>query len=298
MSGLISGSPRPLGQTLQASPLGYGCWRLVAMSPAAAIERLEVAIDAGITLFDTADVYGLDWGGTAFGESESLLGAVFEQLPSLRDEIVLASKGGIIPGVPYDSRNLIAACEASLSRLRVDCIDLYQVHRPDLLAHPEQVAAQLTALREQGKIQEVGVSNHRPSQVAALQSYLDFPIVSQQPEYSAAHLDPLFDGTFDQCLERGQSVLVWSPLAGGRLATGEGIAPALLEVIDGLAEREGVSRTTLALAFTLAHPTHPITLIGTTSVPRLAESSAAVEVHLDAADVYTIIQASLGEPLP
>lgn len=298
MTNLISPTPRRLGSSFEIGPLGYGCWRLVAMSPAAAQARIESALEHGMNLIDTADVYGLDWGGSAFGEAEALLGKVLANSPSLRERMVLASKGGIIPGVPYDSRNLAIACDASLDRLGVERIDLYQIHRPDLLAHPEQVAAQLTTLRAVGKIGEVGVSNHRPSQTAALQRYLDFPIVSQQPEYSAVHLDPLFDGVFDQAMAEQQAVLCWSPLAGGRLATGQDIAPALLSALDALAEREGVSRAVLATAFTLAHPAQPVSLCGSINLERIAETARATTVSLDAADVYRIIEASMGASLP
>ena len=298
MTSLISSEPRPLGASQAVGPLGYGCWRLVAMSPAEAQARIETALDAGMNLIDTADVYGLDWGGNAFGEAEALLGQVLAQAPALRERMVLASKGGIIPGVPYDSRNLTAACEASLKRLQVERLDLYQIHRPDMLAHPEQVAAQLTALRSAGKIGEVGVSNHRPSQTAALQSYLDFPIASQQPEYSALHLDPLFDGVFDQAMTEQHTVLCWSPLAGGRLATGQDVPPALLAKLDALAEREQVSRAVIATAFTLAHPARPVSLVGSINNDRIQEAASALTVTLDAADVYAIIEASMGASLP
>ena len=158
--------------------------------------------------------------------------------------MVLATKGGIAPpdAVRLQPGGAAAACEASLRRLGVDVIDLYQIHRPDLLTHPADVAATLAALRDEGKIREVGVSNHTPAQVDALQAHLPFPLVSNQPEYSAVHLDPLRDGTFDACMRDGVVPLVWSPLAGGRLATGDGVRPELLAVLDGLAEREGVDR--------------------------------------------------------
>ncbi len=214
--------------------------------------------------------------------------------------MVLATKGGIAPPTPYDSspEGLRAACEASLRRLGVDVIDLYQIHRADLLTHPADVAATLAALRDEGKIREVGVSNHTPAQVDALRAHLPFPLVSNQPEYSAVHLDPLRDGTFDACMRDGVVPLVWSPLAGGRLASGDGVRPELLAVLDGLAEREGVDRATVALAFALAHPSRPVAIIGTQRPERITASLAALRVGLDRADVYSIIQASEGVPLP
>lgn len=298
MDNLISSRPRCITPELSVGPIGYGCWRLVAMPADAAQERLELALDQGFNLIDTADVYGLDWGGQSFGEAEALLGAVLKQAPGLRGNMVLATKGGIVPGVPYDLRNLTKACEASLQRLGVEQIDLYQIHRPDLLAHPEQVAKQVTALRDAGKIQALGVSNHRPSQTAALQSFLDFPIVTQQPQFSAAHLDPLFDGTFDQAMTLGQTVLCWSPLAGGSLATGKGVSQALIAALDALAERESVSRASIALAFTLAHPSKPVALVGSIDSARIADARSALTVNLNASDVYHLIETSMGAPLP
>jgi predicted oxidoreductase len=261
---------------------------------------LESALDAGMNLVDNADVYGFDWGGTGFGRVEEILGSVLAVAPHLRDRMVLATKGGIIPPVPYDSSPaaLRAACEASLRRMNVDVIDLYQIHRPDMLTHPAAVAATLAALRDEGKIREVGVSNHTRAQTAALAAHLPFPIVSTQPEFSAAHLDPMRDGTFDDCMRTDTAVLAWSPLAGGRLASGEGIRPELVEVLDRLAERESVDRAAVALAFVLAHPAEPIAIVGSQRPERIAGSTRALGVTLDRADVYAIIQASEGMPLP
>ena len=136
------------------------------------------------------------------------------------------------------------------------------------------------------------------SQISALQAHLEAPVVSSQPEFSAAHLDPLFDGQFDQCAEHDIAPLAWSPLAGGRLATGSDLPPDLVAVLDRLAEREGVDRATIALAFVLAHPTRPVAIIGTMKPERIAASAAAVRVELDRNDCYDIIEASRGEPMP
>lgn len=300
MSSLVRTAPRVLGSLGPVGPIAYGQWRYTAADTAANQALLEAALDAGMNLIDTADVYGLDWGGTGFGSVEERLGAVIAAAPGLRDRMVLATKGGIVPPVPYDSSpaRLREACEDSLRRLGVETIDLYQIHRPDMYAHPADVAATLTELRSAGKIREIGVSNHTTAQVRALQAHLDFSIVSTQPEFSASHLDPMRDGTFDQCMELGIVPLAWSPLAGGSLATGDGVRPELLTVVDGLAAREGCDRATIALAFVLAHPSAPVAIIGTQSADRIRGSLAALEVRLDRADVYAIVQASEGVPLP
>ena len=124
---LVRTERRALGPDITVGPLAFGCWRLVAMSTAEARERVELALDAGLDLVDNADVYGFDWGGNGFGEAEEILGKVLTDAPGLRDRMVLASKGGITPGLPYDSRaeNLEACCEASLKRLQTDHLDLY-----------------------------------------------------------------------------------------------------------------------------------------------------------------------------
>ena len=277
-----------------------GCWRFVARPDRELRAVLETGLELGMNLVDTADIYGLGRGGKAFGEAEENLGRILAATPGLRDEMVLATKGGIIPGVPYNSGDaaITAACEASLRRLRTDVIDLYQIHRPDMLTHPAELAEALGALRAEGKIREAGVSNFTPRQHESLATHLSFPLATSQPEYSAAHLAPLRDGTLDLCMRDGVLPLAWSPLGGGRLADGSGTRPELLAVLDRLAGREGVDRATLAAAFVLAHPARPVALLGTQRPERLSRLAAATLVQLDRNDVYDIIEASEGARLP
>ena len=123
---LVDPSPRTLGSLGPVGPLAFGCWRFVDSTTSGAQERVEAALSAGMNLIDTADVYGLDWGGTGFGLAEEILGTVLKAAPDLREQLVLATKGGIVPPVPYDQspEYLRKACEASLRRLHVDTIDL------------------------------------------------------------------------------------------------------------------------------------------------------------------------------
>ena len=292
---------RELGRSgLQVGPLAFGCWRFTHAHVRDARTALDAALECGMHLVDTADVYGLDWGGVGFGACEALLGQVLSDAPELRDQIVLATKGGIHPPVPYDSSPgaLRRACEASLHRLGVDTIDLYQVHRPDLFAHPEAVAATLLTLRDEGKIRAIGISNHTPAQHDALRAYLGDALATTQPQYSAIHLTPLRDGTFDRCARDRVTPLAWSPLGGGRIVSGDGVASALLRVLDELAGREGVSRAAVAVAFTLAHPTRPVSIVGSQQPAHLRDATEALRVHLARADCYRIVAASEGRPLP
>ena len=298
---LVTSSSRRLGSNgPEVGALGYGTWRLTSENVATNQELIETALDAGMNLIDTADVYGLDHGGTGFGQNEERLGAVLAAAPALRERMVLATKGGIMPPLPYDSspEYLRSAVDASLTRLRVESIDLWQIHRADLFTHPADVAATLDALIAEGKIAMVGVSNFTVDQYDALAAHLKAPIVSTQPEYSVAQLAPLRDGTFDRCMRDGVVPLAWSPLAGGRLFSGDGVRQELLDVLDRLAERENTDRATIAIAFVLAHPSKPVALLGTQTPERLTSSRAAFDVHLDRNDVYDIVAASEGVPLP
>lgn len=299
---LVNNQTRQLG-SLEVGPISYGMWRYTSDGPGVAQSLLEAALDAGMNLIDTSDVYGFDWGGTGFGTVETRLGELLAASPALRDRMVLATKGGIIPPTPYDSgaEYLRAACEGSLARLKTDVIDLYQVHRPDMFTHPAELAATLTALRDEGKIREVGVSNYTPDQYDALAAHLPFPMVTTQPEYSVLSLGPLRDGTFDRCMRDGVVPLAWSPLAGGRVFASPsdgGPSTELDAVLNALAEREGVDRAAIAIAFVLAHPSKAIAIIGTQNVDRIAGATAALGVTLTRADVYEIVQASEGVPLP
>lgn len=279
---------------------GLGLWRFTGESVGDALRLISTAVECGITLLDNAAVYGRNWGGRGFGAAEELLGSVLERSPSLRDKVCVATKGGITPGIPYDqsSASLRRECEDSLRRLRVERIDLYQIHRPDLFAHPREVAETLMALRREGKIDRVGVSNFSTHQHEALAAHLQVPIETTQPEYSAAALGPLRDGTFDLCMRDGVVPLAWSPLAGGRLVTGEAIRPELMQVLDEIATRYATTREQVAYAFVLSHPSRPVVLLGTQRPERILAATSSPVQSLERADLYRIVAASEGRPLP
>jgi len=296
----------PLGTSgLAVAPLGWGMWRFAGAEVAVARARIDAALEIGCTLFDTADIYG--FGGPAgFGGAEALLGEVLRAAPSLRAGMVIATKAGITPPVPYNSTTayLIAACEASLRRLGIECIDLFQVHRPDLLAHPGEVAAAFERLRNAGKIRAVGVSNYTAAQVDALCAHLPFELATIQPEFSALAIEPLTDGVLDLALRRGCAVLAWSPLGQGRLGAAPAVAAvdartaAVTAALDRVAERAGVSRTAVAYAWIMAHPARAIPLVGSQNPARIREAAEAYRVALTREEWYRILVASRGEPMP
>lgn len=288
-----------LGHTdIRVGAMGWGMWRMAGTRLADAIERVNCAVDAGCTLFDTADVYG--YGSAGFGAAEELLGRVFSATPGLRARIVLASKGGVTPPVPYNSSSthLVAACEASLRRLRVEYIDLYQIHRPDLLAHPAEVAGALETLRTAGKIRAAGISNYTVGQARALIAHMPFPLATIQPEFSVLAHSALEDGTLDLAMEHGLGVLAWSPLAQGRLSPAATEASALLDVLDGVAIETGANRTAVAYAWVMQHPSRPVPLIGSQNVVHIRQAAVARTLRLSREDWYRILVAARGAPMP
>ena len=282
------------------SPIAWGMWRFAGSDVAHARRLVEAALDAGVTLFDTADIYGPD-NDEPFGAAEALLGRVFAQAPGLRGRMVLASKGGIVIGTPYDSgaAYMTSAIDASLARLKVDQIDLWQVHRPDILTHPAELARTLEAAHAAGKIAAVGVSNHTVAQTQALARFLTIPLVSHQPEFSALTLAPLHDGIMDQAMERGMAVLAWSPLGGGKLANPtDDRTRAVAALLDAKAAESGVDRAAAAYSWIMAHPARPIPIVGTQNVARIATIPDALKPRWTRADWYAVLQASMGENLP
>lgn len=288
--------PRQLGNSdISVSPIAWGMWRLTG-EVAAATALVHAALDAGITLFDTADIYGFD-APEGFGGAEAILGEVLAADRGLRGRMVLATKGGITPPVPYDTSAdyLAAACDASLRRLQTDVIDLYQIHRRDFLTHPQEVAAALTRLVEAGKVRSVGVSNHSPAELGALQRFLNLPIVSTQPEFSPLRVAPLYDGTLDQAMAANVSVLAWSPLGGGRL-TDTGHAAGALLAEQGAAY--GVDAVAAALSWIMVHPARIIPIVGSQKAERIRAATDAFKVEWDRERWYAVMQAGTGERLP
>ncbi len=293
----LSNEPRLLGKSgLLVSPLAWGMWRLAGIETAAVRALIDAALGAGITLFDTADIYGFD-APAGFGSAEELFGRALREDRGLRDRMVIATKGGIRPGIPYNSSSayLSEAVDDSLRRMAVDTIDLYQIHRRDLLTHPHEVAAALDAMVTGGKVRAVGVSNHAPAEFDALQAFLGQPIVATQPEFSALHSAPLFDGTLDHAMAREVAVLAWSPLGGGRLADPAHPAGAML---DEHGAAFGVDAASAALAWVMAHPARIIPIVGSQSPARIAAAADAYRVEWTRSAWYAVLQAGMGRALP
>lgn len=307
--------------SLKISRMAYGCWRIagtwdpakVKVSDQAAGQKaILTAFDAGFTLFDQADIY-------CHGETENILGQVLKANRSLRKNIVIATKCGIrMAGVPtknapyrydFSADYIIRSCEQSLQRLGVETIDLYQLHRPDYLMDPAEVASAFSRLKKAGKVREFGVSNFHPSQVSALQSACPMKLVVNQVEISLANLTRFEDGTLDQCLAERITPMAWSPLAGGILANGATrILPsqeaykkttgAVKSVLKRIARIHETTPVAVALAWLLKHPAGIVPIVGSAHAENIRAAAKAVELSLSREEWYQLLQAARGERLP
>jgi predicted oxidoreductase len=295
-----------------ASRLAYGCWRIAERDaePGAGRRALRAAVEAGYTLFDHADIY-------CDGEAEKVFGEFLKETSGLRARLFIATKCGIrkpgdpSPSSPYrydfSADYIIRSCESSLRRLGVETIDLYQLHRPDFLMDPAEVAGAFERLRQSGKAREFGVSNFKPSQFSALQSACPMRLVVNQIEISLANLSSFEDGTLDQCLAKSITPMAWSPLAGGKLGHGprrllpsqEGYKTDVINAtLDTMAKSRGAARASVALAWLLKHPSRIIPIVGSTDPARIREAAQADTVDLSRDDWYRLLEAARDRPLP
>lgn len=311
---------QPLGTSdLVCSRVSYGNMRsagtwtvseATAQRRAAGVQAHVAAYEAGYTLFDTADIY-------CHGVCEEILGQFLREVPGARDRIVIASKCGIRfendagPGAPhrydFSKEHILASCDASLQRMGIERIDLYQLHRPDPLMNPIEVADAFERLHTAGKVRHFGVSNFLPSQYLALQRHVRFPLIVNQVEIHLGRLACFEDGTLDQCVERNVTPLAWSPLAGGWL--GNGREPRnndpqhthkrwILKVLDDVAAELGVSRTVAAVAWLMKHPARVIPIIGSNNPANIRDCATADSVEMSREQWYRLFLAARGRALP
>jgi aryl-alcohol dehydrogenase-like predicted oxidoreductase len=264
-----------IGGDLPVRRLGYGAMRITGQGiwgdppdREAAKAVLRRVVDLGITLVDTADSYGPD-------VSEELIAEALHPYP---EDLVVATKGGLLrtgPGQwPPDGRpeHLREACEGSLRRLRVDRIDLYQLHRPDPAVPFEESVGAIAELRAEGKVRHVGLSNVTVEQLAAATAIV--PVVSVQNRYNAVERDS--EDVLRACERDGLAFLPWLPLGSGKGAIGE------------VAGRLGATPSQVALAWLLRHSPVVLPIPGTSSIEHLEENVAAASLELAADDVAAL----------
>ncbi|HZY56516.1 MAG TPA: aldo/keto reductase, partial [Rubrobacteraceae bacterium] len=238
--------------------------------PEAARGVLRRALELGINLIDTADAYGPE-----VNERQ-----IAEALYPYPEDLVIATKGGLTRPGPgkweRDGRpeHLREACESSLLRLRVERIDLYQLHSPDPEVPFEESIGALAELRSEGKIRHVGLSNVSVGQLEQAQQIV--PIVSVQNRYSL--VERFSEDVVEICEHEGLGFIPWFPLATGRLARPGG-------PLDEIATRYDATPAQVALAWLLARSPVMLPIPGTSSIEHLEENVAAAAIELDEEEV-------------
>jgi predicted oxidoreductase len=288
------------------SRLVYGTWRI--LDDGSTIQdinrRLQRCVELGITTLDTAEIYGMY-------EVERALGEALALSPGLREKIEIVTKAGIyIPNKYHPERHtaqynataerLIKSLDKSLRFLGTDHVELFLVHRPDWLTSADSTAQGLNQLLRDGKIRSAGISNYNVHQVELLNSRLEQPLVTNQIEFHLLHMNPIHDGTLDQCQQQRIRPMAWSPLAGGRLfdQTNEAAVRLAKAAVQMSEKYNGATLEQLAYAWIMAHPSQPLPIIGTNKIERIESAAQAASIQLERQDWYTLWTAAHGHGIP
>ena len=301
----------PIGTSaLEASEISLGCMRIANMEASAVDALVKTAVDVGINFFDHADIYG-------DGKSEEVFAHSVQRLGLERSQLILQSKCGIRKGFwDFSKEHILDSVEGILKRLKTDYLDVLLLHRPDALVEPEEVAQAFEQLHQRGLVRHFGVSNHNPSQIELLQASVPMKLQVNQLQFSITNtgmidhglnvnmeIDRSVDrdgGVLDYCRLKKITIQPWSPFQFGFF---EGAFldnpkfPKLNQVIDAMAERYGVSNTTIAITWILRHPARMQPIVGTTNLERVKQVALASGVSLTRQEWYEIYQAA-GNTLP
>ncbi|WP_068244646.1 aldo/keto reductase [Hydrotalea flava] len=261
---------------------------------------IEACIEAGITSFDHADIYG-DY------TTEAAFGKVLQSQSSIRTKIQIITKCGIVLPNPQSgidaiktynttARHIIQSAEQSLLHFGTDYIDVLLIHRPDPLMHPLEIAEAVHTLQQQGKILSFGVSNFLPHQLKMLSKYLK--IEYNQIEASILHLHPFVDGTLDACIEHNITPMAWSPLGGGLI--NDDNHPryrSIIQVATTIATRFNTGANEILIAWLHKHPSGILPVVGTTKMERLIQAKNAASIQLTDEDWFRLWVAARGEEI-
>lgn len=248
------------------------------------IATVHAALDAGVTLIDTADAY--HYRVDEVGHNESLIARALAAYPGNTSDVLVATKGGHLrPGdgswtVSGSPEHLTRAAEASLTRLGVDAIGLYQFHRPDpRVPYADSVGA-LKELLDAGKIRMAGISNANPAQIRQANDILGGRLASVQNQYSPAFRSS--EPELQLCAELGIAFLPWSPFGGKSRAASLG---SRFAAVAAVAAAHGVSPQRVTLAWMLARAPVVIPIPGASRPANIRDSAAAVELRLSDAEL-------------
>lgn len=256
------------------------------------IATIHAALDAGITLIDTADAYHV--GADEVGHNETLIAEALSSYGGDTTNVLVATKGGHLrPGdgswtIDSSPEHLRAACDASLARLGVEAIGLYHLHRPDASGVPyEESVGAIRDLLDAGKIRMAGISNANPDQIRTAQDVLGGRLVSVQNQYSPAYRSS--EPELRLCQALGIAFLPWSPLGGSSRAADLGSRFAAFQEI---ADAHGVSPQQVTLAWMLAAAPVVIPIPGSSRPETVLDSARSVELDLSADELERLSQIS------
>ncbi|TFG44354.1 MAG: aldo/keto reductase [Gemmatimonadales bacterium] len=243
-----------------------------------AVRVIHAALDGGVRLLDTADVYCLS--DEDLGHNERLMAKALREWNGDREQVLVATKGGMTRPDGSWGRNgrpehLKRACDRSLVALGVDRIDLYQFHTPDPNVPFSESVGMLAELQQVGKIRWVGLSNVSVDQINAARRHVE--VVTVQNRLNPFFREALTEGVVEHCESLGIGFLAYSPVGGGRLNKKLPTHP----VVSAIAERRGVSPHGVVLAWVLELASNVIIIPGARTVPHVLDSVAAGELHLD-----------------
>ena len=275
----------------------WGAWG-VKMSTSQIKAQIEKYFALGITTFDHADIYG---GYT----TEAEFGKAFSQINIPRDQLQFITKCGI--QMPCESRPLTVkyydysafhiqkSVENSLTSLNTDYIDLLLLHRPSPLLDVEILTKTIEKLQNQGKIKAFGVSNFTPSQIALLKKGIK--LSWNQIECSLTHEIPMFDGTLDFLTAQNIGAMTWSPL-GSYFKENNSQTARIKKCMNSLCDKYDCTEDQILLAWLVAHPSKMYPVVGTTSIQRIENAIAALEIELELVDWFLLLKASQGNEVP
>ncbi|MGW2055487.1 aldo/keto reductase [Streptomyces sp. NPDC001840] len=272
--------------TVEVSAIGLGGMPMsIEGRPdeARSLATIHAALDAGVTLIDTADAYHRD--ADEVGHNESLIAKALASHPRGSDVLVATKGGHLRPGdgswtLDGSPEHLRAACEASLKRLGVEAIGLYQFHRPDPKVPYEESVGGLRDLLDEGKIQQAGISNADPDQIRSAQEILGGRLVSVQNQFSPAFRSS--EPELELCTELGIAFLPWSPFGGIKRA---GELGSSYSAFARIAEAHGVSPQQVCLAWMLAKSPVVVPIPGSSRPETIRDSVGAAELVLDEAEL-------------
>ncbi len=263
-------------------------------------KRIETCMEENLYTFDHADIYG---GYT----TESLFGNAFSEMKIPREKIQLITKCGIeYPGgkknfelksYNYSKDYILKCADESLKNLKTDYLDLFLLHRPSPLMNPEEIAAAFGILRAEGKVLNFGVSNFSPSQFEFISKSFPF-LMTNQVEFSVNHLNPMYDGVFDQMMIKKLRPMAWSVMGNyfSLPETEQNIR--IKSILKLLSEKYGAEENQLLISFILKHPAQIIPIIGTSKCDTIRSLKKSPEIPLSREDWFGILEAIEGKRVP